>query len=197
MSITGYILLALALAMDCFSVSLTCGMIQKSMGRQAWGMALLFGFFQALMPLLGWIAADTFKAQISAYDHWIAFGLLVFLGGKMLYQDLYDRFCRQKSGFPETQHLDPSSFNALLTLAVATSIDALAVGFSFLSFGIRGWRDVIIPLLIIATGSFVMSLLGKAIGIRLGRRFNFPAEIIGGLVLIGIGVKVLIQHLCT
>lgn len=189
MGIIGFLFLAVALAMDCFSVSLTCGMIQKRMGRQALAMAFFFGFFQALMPFIGWLAADIFKHQIDAYDHWIAFGLLAFIGGRMCLS----------SGDADDGHprFNPSSLKVILTLAVATSIDALAVGFSFIGFGIHETAETFVPLLIIGLVSFVMSLLGKFIGVRLGRRFTIPAEKLGGLILIAIGIKVLLEHLCA
>jgi len=189
MELITYLLLGLALAIDCFSVSLTCGMIEKQMGRQAIAMALLFGFFQALMPCIGWLAIDVFSHQIEDYDHWIAFGLLLFLGVRMI-----------RSGFLPSdaeQHFDPSRPRVLLALAVATSIDALAVGFTFIGMGIRTAGDALPPLLIIGLVSAGMSLVGKYVGITIGRRFKFRAEPIGGLILVAIGVKVLCQHLCA
>lgn len=181
-------LLAVALAMDCFSVSLTCGIVQKRMGRQVLAMALAFGFFQALMPFIGWVAIDLLSEQIVSFDHWIAFVLLVFLGGRMI----WNGFKGDEEG---AQHFNPSRPMTILTLAVATSIDALAVGFSFSGMGIRTLGDAALPLLIIGLVSAVMSLLGKFIGVRIGHRIKFPAEPIGGLILVAIGVKTLLQHL--
>ncbi len=189
MGFTGFFFLALALAMDCFSVSITCGMVQKRMGRQVIAMAFLFGFFQALMPFAGWLAADLFASQIEAYDHWIAFGLLSFLGGRMVWGTF--RNDEVDAG------LQPSSLRVLLTLAVATSIDALAVGFSFTAMGIHRLADCVFPLLLIGMVSAVMSVVGKYIGVRLGKRFNFPAECIGGIILILIGFRVLAEHLAA
>lgn len=189
MGFIGFLFISLALAMDCFSVSITCGIIQKRMGRQVLLMAVLFGFFQALMPFVGWLAADLFRRQIDAYDHWIAFAMLVFIGGKMIWNAL--------AGGDEAKPFDPSSLKVLLALAMATSIDALAVGFSFLGMGIRSFSDAVAPLVLIALVSFGMSVIGKYIGVRIGRRFNFPAELIGGVILVGIGVKVLVSHLCA
>lgn len=186
MSIFETVLLALALAADCFTVSLTCGIIQRRMGRQALGMALLFGLFQGAMPLLGWLLATFPQEEISAYDHWVSFGLLAFLGGKMIREG-----CRER----EHCSFDPSSFSTLLALSVATSIDALAVGFSFIGMGFGGIRDVLFPVLVIGLASFVLSILGKYVGTTLGKRFDWPAEQIGGAILIFIGARVLVEHL--
>ena len=186
MSVIETLLVAVALAMDCFTVSITCGIIQRRMGRQAVAMALLFGFFQALMPVLGWLAANLFSKQITAYDHWVAFGLLVLLGGKMIWEG---------SRPAEEAAFNPSKPVILLTLAIATSIDALAVGFSFIGMGMRQMADIVFPTVAIGIVSFLFSLAGKYIGVTLGRHFNWPAEQIGGGILIMIGLKVLIEHL--
>ncbi len=181
------LLLALALAMDCFTVSITCGIIQKRMGRQAVVMALLFGFFQGLMPLLGWAVAASFSRYISAYDHWFAFLLLAFLGGKMIWEGM-----RSEKG---QVHFNPSRPATLLTLAVATSIDALAVGFSFGCMGYTTLLSVLYPVGVIGGVSALMSFIGKYVGVKVGCHFNWPAEQLGGVVLILIGLKVLLQHL--
>lgn len=181
-------LLAVALAMDCFSVSLSCGIVQKRMGRQILAMALAFGFFQALMPFIGWVAIDLLSEQIVSFDHWIAFVLLLFLGGRMIWNGF-------KSSDDGTPHFNPSRPLTILTLAVATSIDALAVGFSFSGMGIRTLADAAVPLLVIGLVSAVMSVIGKYIGVSIGHRIKFPAEPIGGLILVIIGVKTLVQHL--
>ncbi len=189
------LLLALALAMDCFSVSITCGIIQRCMGRQGWARAFFFGFFQALMPLLGRLVADLFSQQIEAYDHWIAFGLLLFIGGKMVVQEVRDFFHPAQESCEKSHALNPSSLRVIITLAFATSIDAMAVGFTFPSFGINTWSAALCPLLVIGLVSALMSWLGKYIGVSIGKRFNCPAELLGGLVLIGIGTRVLYEHL--
>lgn len=186
MSFWETLLLALALAMDCFTVSITCGIIQQRMGRQVWAMALLFGFFQGLMPLLGWWLTAFFREEITAYDHWVSFFLLAFLGGKMIVES---------SRKEENYSFNPSKTSTLLMLSVATSIDALAVGFSFVGMGFRDTLHVLSPVLVIGATSFIMAVLGKYIGTTLGRRFNWPAEKIGGVILILIGLKVLIEHL--
>lgn len=187
MTIWGIIFLAIALAMDCFTVSVTCGVLQKRMGSQVWAMAFLFGLFQALMPLIGWLAAGLFSRQIMAYDHWVAFGLLFLLGVKMIWEGFH--------GDKECHRFNPSKPVVLLTLAVATSIDALAVGFSFVGMGIRTAWQVVQPIVIIGIVSFLMTLGGKYLGVKIGRIFHWPAEQFGGIILIIIGVKVLIEHL--
>ncbi len=187
MGVIAVLLLAVALAMDCFAVSITCGIIQKRMGAQVWLMAFLFGLFQALMPCLGWRAASLFSQQISAYDHWIASISLFAVAIKMFVDG-----CREEK---DTAALNPSNFFVLLTLAVATSIDAMAVGLSFVGMGLNHFSDILFPVVMIGLVSFLFSFCGKYIGIRLGLRFNWPAEQFGGVILIFIGLKVLYEHL--
>ena len=146
---------------------------------------LLHGF-QALMPLIGWSGANHFSHLIEAYDHWIAFGLLAFLGIRMIREYFKDI---------EECSFDPTRLKVILTLAVATSIDALAVGISFAFTGYNNFVSLTEPLFAIGFASFVISLTGSLIGIFFGKRFNFRMEFLGGLVLIGIGTKILIEHL--
>ncbi len=183
----GLFFLALALAMDCFTVSITCGIIQKRLGRQVVAMSLLFGGFQGGMTLLGWLLAASFLTYISSVDHWFAFILLAFLGGKMIWEG-------SRSG-ESHRHFNPSRLSTLLTLALATSIDALAVGFSFTCMGFATCRSMAVPVVIIGAVSAVMTVAGKTVGVYLGRRFHWPAEQIGGVILILIGLKVLLEHL--
>lgn len=145
-------------------------------------------FFQAFMPLIGWLGASRFSHLIEDYDHWIAFGLLSFLGFRMIYHYF-------KKG--EESTFDPRRLKIILTLAVATSIDALAIGISFAFTGYKSLEEMFLPLLIIGFVSFVISLIGNFIGIFVGKRINLCVELLGGLVLIGIGVKILIEHLCS
>lgn len=181
-------LIAVALAMDCFSVSITCGIIERRMGWQVWLMALLFGLFQGIMPLIGWLAATVLVGNIEAYDHWVAFGLLAFLGGKMIWEARHE-----KEGMKQ---FNPSSIGVLLTLSVATSIDALAVGFTFRpGLRILTLGEALVPCLIIGFASLLLSLAGKFIGVRVGRLIKLPAEQIGGVILIIIGIKILYEHL--
>lgn len=150
-------------------------------------MAFSFGLFQALMPLLGWLAATVFSRQIEAYDHWVVFGLLAFLGSKMIWDG-----CHPAAEEPK---FNPSSPLVLFTLSVATSIDALAVGFSFLGMGLRTYPAIAIAVTVIGLMSFLFSLLGKNIGVKIGQRFDWPAEQLGGCILIFIGLRVLVEHI--
>ena len=188
MTLIELILLSVALAMDCFTVSITSGLIQKRvvMGTMLIT-AFMFGFFQALMPALGWLGMSFFASAIQAWDHWIAFGLLAFLGGRMILDGM-------KSS-EEEKTFDPSKFSTTITMAVATSIDALAVGLSMGCSGYTTFASILLPLLIIGTGSFLFTAIGFNIGACAGRKLNFPVEIPGGLILIGIGVKILLEHL--
>lgn len=187
MSILEIWLLAVSLAIDCFTVSITSGII---LHRIRWGiflkMAFLFGLFQAAMPFLGWLGASRFNQLIETYDHWIAFALLAFLGIRMIREHFKDE---------EERSFDPTRMKVILTLAVATSIDALAVGISFAFTGFRTLSSLLYPLTAIGIASFVISLAGSLIGVFFGKRFNLRVEIFGGLVLIGIGVKILFEHL--
>ena len=182
-------LLALALAMDCFAVSIASGV---SYGKIKWKpmltMAFLFGLFQALNPLFGWLAADCFSFIIESVDHWVAFGILAFLGVRMI----LDSFKAE-----EDKVLNPTSLKVIFTLAIATSIDALAVGVSFSCMGIAELSHLLYPLAVIGFVSFVMSMVGLFVGIFFGRGFArcLRAELWGGLILITIGVKVLFEHL--
>lgn len=187
MSILEIWLLAVSLAIDCFTVSITSGII---LHRIRWGiflkMAFLFGLFQAAMPFLGWLGASRFNHLIETYDHWIAFALLAFLGIRMIREHFKDE---------EERSFDPTRMKVILTLAVATSIDALAVGISFAFIGFHTLSSLLYPLTAIGIASFVISLAGSLIGVFFGKRFNLRVEIFGGLVLIGIGVKILFEHL--
>lgn len=181
-------LLAIGLAMDCFTVSIASGIILKKMDWCAMGkMAFFFGMFQAVMPIIGWICTCKFSSLIEHYDHWIAFALLVFLGGRMIWEDI--KGANEKAGF------NPSHLKIILTLAVATSIDALAVGISFTCVGMITFASIVYPVCIIGLVSFLFSWLGSFIGVFVGRRFNWPVGIIGGLILIGIGCRILLEHL--
>lgn len=183
-------LLAIGLAMDCFAVSIASGIIMKSIRlRPMLSMAFAFGFFQALMPLLGWIGASFFSHLIEDWDHWIAFAILVFLGGRMVCESFKDEECRHE--------FDPTNLKVLLTLAVATSIDALAVGISFAFVGTYSISTILPPIGIIGLVSFVLSLAGLMFGICFGHSLarKLRAELWGGIILIAIGTKILIEHL--
>jgi len=170
--------------MDAFAVSVVAGSVYRELKvRHALRMALFFGGFQAVMPLIGFLAGLSLKDYISAYDHWIAFGLLVFVGGKMIYESL-----RIESA---QRNLDPTNLLVLLALAVATSIDALAVGITLSLLEV----SIVPAAAIIGAVTFCLSFAGVSIGKRFGHLFEGKIEILGGLILIGIGAKILIQHL--
>lgn len=183
-------LLAIGLAMDCFAVSIASGIILKRVRmRPMLIMALAFGFFQALMPLLGWIGASFFSHFIENIDHWIAFAILAFLGGRMVLESFKDEDCRHE--------FDPTSLKVVSALAVATSIDALAVGVSFAFLGVRSFSSILPSIGIIGFVSFALSFVGLMFGIRFGCGIarKLRAELWGGVILIIIGTKILIEHL--
>lgn len=183
-------LIAVGLAMDCFAVSIASGIILKrAYWRPMLTMAFFFGLFQGLMPLLGWIGTFTFSRMIEHVDHWIAFGILAFLGGRMIHESLKDE--------DERQDFDPTRLSMILALAVATSIDALAVGISFACLGYHRLSQMVSPIGIIGLVSFLFSLTGLSIGIRFGGGIarKLKAELWGGVILVGIGVKILVEHL--
>ncbi len=189
MSIIGQILLGLALAMDCFSVSFATGTILKRYEVKAMAtMSLMFGVFQALMPLIGWMCTLFLEDWIKPVDHWIAFGLLCFIGIRMI----IDQFKAEGH-----KKFKPTSLSVILLMAFATSIDALSVGITFTCMEINTFEAIASPIVIIGICSALLSLIGNAIGVSLGKRFKFPAELFGGVILIMIGTKVLIDHLTT
>ena len=182
-------LMALALAMDCFAVSVASGIIfRRIMPRQMIAMVFLFGFFQALNPLLGWFGAEMFRELIESFDHWIAFGILAFLGVRMI----MDSFKEE-----EKKSFNPRRMKVIFTLAIATSIDALAVGISFSCMGYTSLVSLLYPLVAIGVVSSLMTAAGLWLGVRFGKAFaeRLRAELWGGIVLIIIGVKVLCEHL--
>lgn len=185
------LLIALALAMDCFTVSIASGVLSgKQNGAAMLRMAFLFGLFQALMPLLGWLGIHFLYGWIEAVDHWIAFGLLLFLGIRMI-RDAFR---------PEEERVfNPFLLRTQITLALATSIDALAIGITFGCTGYEHCANLVQPLLLIGLVSLVMSLLGWCIGKRFGilTKTWLRPELAGGLILIGIGVKILLEHLIS
>lgn len=182
-------LMALALAMDCFAVAIASGIIFK---RVIWkpmlSMAFLFGFFQALNPLLGWWGADLCREAIECIDHWIAFAILGFLGVRMVIESFKEE---------EKRRFNPRSYKVIFTLAIATSIDALAVGISFSCMGYQTLSSLSYPLAVIFLVSFVMSTLGLGLGLKFGNSFakKLHAEMWGGIILLFIGARVLFEHL--
>lgn len=187
MNLIDIILIALGLAMDCFAVSIACGIVFKRF--RLWPIlriAFLFGLFQGVMPLIGWYAGSTFNQYIQHIDHWIAFGILLALGVKMIVEHFKD-----DEDCCEASKKDPTRLLVVLTLAFATSIDALAVGLSFAFLD----SEPFTPSIIIAWVTFLISILGLVLGSKYAHKLHIPAELLGGIVLIGIGVKILIEHL--
>ncbi len=179
--------MAVGLAMDCMAVSVASGVILKHFrGRTMFSMALSFGFFQAIMPLAGWFFFRLFSHYVETFDHWIAFSILLFLGIRMV---------RASKSENEEANFDPTKRKTILALSVATSIDALVIGVSFACLGIENCSEIMAPVGIIGLVSFLFSLTGLSLGILFGKRYNFKAELLGGLILIGIGIKVLFEHL--
>ena len=183
-------LLAIGLAMDCLAVSIASGIILKRIQwRPMLVMAFFFGLFQAIMPLLGWLGASTFSHLIESVDHWIAFAILAFLGGRMIKESFKEEDCCQR--------FNPASLKVVITMAIATSIDALAIGVSFAFLGIKSCSSILYPVGIIGFVSFLMSLIGLIFGIRFGCGIarKLRAELWGGIILILIGTTILIEHL--
>jgi len=179
------IVIAVGLAMDAFAVSVATGATYKKPGsNHAFRMAFAFGGFQAIMPIVGWLAGLTLREYIKDYDHWVAFGLLAFIGSKMIYESFKIRRAQQQA--------DTLSTAMLLVLAFATSIDALAVGITF-SFLLAG--SLAIAVIIIGLITFVFSYSGFYIGKRFDHFFETGIEAIGGLILLAIGTKILLEHL--
>jgi putative Mn2+ efflux pump MntP len=176
--------IAFGLAMDAFAVSITSGITIKQLRiRNALKIAMFFGAFQAIMPIVGWLAGLSLRDFISGVDHWIAFGLLSLIGCKMIYESI-----KMESS---QKVINPLNIYVLLMLSVATSIDALAVGVSFAFLKV----SIITPVIVIGIVTFVLSLLGVFVGDKFGRFFEKKIEIVGGLILIGIGIKILVEHL--
>lgn len=177
---------ALALAMDAFAVSVGLSVLPEGLKKsQRVRLAVFFGFFQFLMPLIGWLAGQGFLDYIRDVDHWVAFGLLFLVGGKMMTESL------RGQGRTKKVTGDPTKGFTLILLSVATSIDAFAVGLSFAALQ----QDVLYPALIIGVVAFSMTFLGTMIGPVIGRIAGKGAEFLGGLILILIGIKILIEHL--
>ncbi len=175
--------IAIALAMDAFAVSLaSCCRLRRLDAGHVGRLAAAFGFFQFMMPIIGWLAGRGLFRWISTVDHWVAFGLLAIIGGRMLWESF-----RRSDG----EGKDPTRGWMLLTLAVATSIDALAVGLSLAALGVSIW----VPSVVIGAVAAVLTTIGALFGSRLGRRFGLWAERFGGIVLVGIGVRILLEHL--
>ncbi|MBA3045187.1 MAG: manganese efflux pump MntP family protein [Candidatus Thermoplasmatota archaeon] len=177
-------LTAVGLAMDCLAVSLSCGIVMPNFDkRDALRLGLFFGGFQAMMFALGWVGGTTFAGYIESVDHWIAFGLLLVIGLKMIHEGLENK--------AECANLDIRNLKVLFVLSIATSIDALAIGISYAILEIQ----IIIPAIMIGIASLALAFAGGTFGSRLGERFGKRMEIVGGLILIGLGIKILAEHM--
>ncbi len=181
METVSIVLIAVALAMDAFAVSLCKGLAMKRPDlRSVITIALWFGIFQALMPVIGYLLGHSMYDLMKDYDHWIAFGLLFLIGANMI-----------RESFSEDEEMDPDIYPiSMLILAVATSIDAFAVGISLAMDG----SDIITSVLIIGAITFLISAVGVKLGAKVGGILGKRAELLGGLILIGIGIKIVLEH---
>ena len=190
MSFLEIVLLAVGLSMDSLAVSVTGGaLIQNYRHHHMLKIGCVMGIFQAGMTIAGYLAGMSFKKYITAFDHWIAFLLLLYLGGKMIYESTQEQ--------EEDCRTNPLCYKTLCGLGIATSIDALAIGISFALLGINNYTEILSPILIIGFVSFVMSLIGLYFGIKCGCGCarKLKAELWGGIILVAIGLKILIEHL--
>jgi putative Mn2+ efflux pump MntP len=184
MNIIEVLLISLSMSMDAFAVCLGAGTSGKANGaRPTFRLAFHFGLFQFIMPVLGWLAGTTIERYIFSFDHWVAFGLLAFVGGRMIWAGLHPDGVERRN--------DPSRGWTMILLSIAVSIDALAVGLSLGVVGVFVWY----PAIVIGVVTGLMSLLGLRIGNGLGRRFGKVMEVIGGIILILLGVRILLAHL--
>ena len=184
MEILTVVLLAIGLSFDSFAVSICSGLSLPHINIfQAAKIAFFLALFQALMPLMGWLVGNSVKSLIEPVDHWIAFGLLSLIGGKMILESFSSSVTREIK--------NPLNMRVILMFSLATSIDALAVGFTFATF----LDKILIAVIIIGSITFIASMLGILLGKKTGPRISRYAEILGGLILIFIGTRILIQHL--
>lgn len=183
MGIYEIVLIGLGLAMDAFAVSICKGLSMKKMNwKSAMVIALYFGIFQALMPIIGYFLGTTFSGLVENVDHWIVFILLTIIGGNMI-RDSFDDECEKRN--------DKVDFKTMIILAIATSIDAFAIGVTFAFFK----TNIATAVSIIGIVTFILSLIGVKIGNHFGDKFQNKAELTGGIILIIIGTKILLEHL--
>lgn len=186
MGIGEIILIGVGLSADAFSVAVCKGLNMRKLNlKHGYIIALFFGVFQAVMPLIGYLLGTGFSSYIEAIDHWIAFVLLAFIGGKMAVEAIRDK------GDDEEEKSDALNFGELTVMAVATSIDALAVGITFAFLDVK----IIPAAAIIGVTTFGLSLAGVLIGNKFGAKYKSKAELAGGIILILIGLKILLEHL--
>lgn len=189
MGLVELLLIAVGLSMDAFAVSVCKGLgMRKVNVKVTLVLALFFGGFQALMPLIGWALGSQFLWLIEPVDHWIAFGLLAFIGGHMLWDALHDDENGDANDQGSAEKIDLKEF---LLLAIATSIDALAVGISFAVLQV----SIVPAVTLIGVTTFLLSIVGVCVGNFFGSRYEKPASIAGGVILILIGLKILLEHL--
>lgn len=185
MNVLSIFFIAIGLAMDAFAVSIACGVAINNLRiKHILIIAFSFGFFQGFMPIVGWFAGMGFRDMIASIDHWVAFALLFLIGAKMIWESFT---------LEEEAKASDTALNAtrLLLLSIATSIDALAVGLSFSCIDV----EIMAPALIIALVTLVLSIGGVIIGDKFGHLFEGKIELVGGIILIGIGAKILFEHL--
>ena len=180
MSFIELLLIAVGLSMDAFAIAICKGLSMKNgiVPKQTVLIALFFGGFQALMPLIGYILGSQFESYIKAYDHWVAFVLLAFIGGKMLYEGIKGE---------ETEECVAVGVKALLVQGVATSIDALSVGFTIADYN---WLEALLACLLIGVVTFIICFAGLVIGKKAGTKLAGKAGILGGIILIAIGLEI-------
>ncbi len=183
MSFLDLIITAVALSMDAFAVAVSKGLSVKNVKvRHGAIVGIYFGGFQALMPLIGFLLASSFASYIRSYDHWIAFGLLALIGANMI---------REACEADDEAHNDSFAFKVMLPMAIATSIDALATGVSFAVTG----TDIWLAISVVGVTTFAFSAVGVKIGNIFGAKYQKKAEFLGGLILIALGMKILLEHL--
>lgn len=179
-----FLLLGIGLSFDSFAVSVSCGVLKQDIKfKQATLVAASLAFFQALFPVIGWLIGEAVKNLIASVDHWIAFGLLALIGGKMIVEGIKDESALKS--------FDPFKTSVLIGLSIATSIDALVVGLSF------GFLDIpiLLPVLIIGSVTFIAAMLGMLFGKNISAKRSHQSLIIGGIILILIGLKILAEHI--
>lgn len=188
MGFSELLLIAVGLSMDAFAVAVCKGLKMRRLdiGKTA-VIALFFGGFQALMPLLGWALGKQFEHYITSIDHWIAFFLLLFIGGKMIIES----FKKDKDTDEKPEYEEKLDLKELTLMAVATSIDALAVGVTFAFLQV----NILTSITVIGSVTFILSALGVGVGHKFGAKYKNKAELCGGIILVLIGIKILLEHL--
>lgn len=186
MEIVTIFLIAISLSFDTFAVSISSGLILRKIDFfNATKIALTLALFQSVMPVLGWLAGSGIKSYAEDFDHWIAFGILGLLGGKMIYESFTSN--------PEERSFNPLDIKVMIGMAIATSIDALIVGFSFALLDFK----IAVSVGIIGIVTYIVAMLGMLFGKKIGSRMGKRMEILGGIMLFLIGLKILIEHLTS